>query len=346
MLTFLLDFVTCSVSNDNCSLVQVRDMSGENLAAGKSATQSSEDPMFSYPASNGVDEDLDNFFETDPADTDAWWQVDLGAMYNISEIVIYNRYCITEDCLGRLSYSTVLLFDEEGDLVAEVSLGDVSTQEVISLRPTDTTPSTEVTFPASAPSDEIPSDSLLPDISNVAQKVRIQLPESAGAVQLGLREVRIFDGNEDNVAIGKVATQSSDWSWSHLASYAVDGSTDTFSDTVSEVNAWWEVDLGQLTTITGITIFNRWCHQETETDSCLGRLSGSTVSLIDDQGNIVAIRKLGDTSSELEIDLYFTLIEVEGDGLVSFVNMPFMYCRMIIFSWFTNTFVFRLSVQP
>jgi hypothetical protein len=174
--------------------------------------------------------------------------------------------------------------------------------------------------PTNEPTPEQPSAGVADiaddiSISNIAQKVKIQLPASAGAEQLGLREVQVYDDTSNNVALGKVATQSSDWSSSMMASNAIDGDLQTFSNTANEAGAWWEVDLGQMVTITAITILNRWCKSDSDTDACMARMSYSTMSLIDDNGNVVATRNVGDTSAKANIDFDFWFGFDGGDGV-------------------------------
>jgi hypothetical protein len=100
-----------------------------------------------------------------------------------------------------------------------------------------------------------------------------------------------------------------------MASNAIDGNLETFSNTEDEASAWWEVDLGKMVVITTITIVNRWCQSDSDTDACLGRMSYSTVSLIDDTGNIVATRNVGDTSAKSNIDLDFRFGFDGGNGV-------------------------------
>jgi hypothetical protein len=76
-----------------------------NLALGKAATQSSTIPgSVSAGAGSAVDGNLDgNFFDgsvtATNADTNAWWQVDLGATATVNSVVVFNR---TDCCSTRL----------------------------------------------------------------------------------------------------------------------------------------------------------------------------------------------------------------------------------------------------
>ena len=75
-----------------------------------------------------------------------------------------------------------------------------------------------------------------------------------------------------NLALGRLATQSSTYPGSPSAAVAVDGNTDgAFFDgsvtaTNADPNAWWQVDLGASSVIASVTIWNR-------TDCCASRLS-------------------------------------------------------------------------
>jgi predicted phosphodiesterase len=105
---------------------------------------------------------------------------------------------------------------------------------------------------------------------------------------LTLMEVQVF-ANKQNIAQGKKAAQSSDYGNS-TADRAVDGNTDgkytntqgAHTDTQSD--PWWEIDLGKMTTVHGVSIFNR-------TDCCGDRLDGYQVALLDEQRNTVWSKK-------------------------------------------------------
>jgi RHS repeat-associated protein len=91
--------------------------------------------------------------------------------------------------------------------------------------------------------------------------VRVQL---SGTNYLSLAEVQILGVTPpNNVALNKTATQSSTPAWGNPASKAVDGNTDgvwangSVTHTDSNLNAWWQVDLGQVETIGTIKIWNR-----------------------------------------------------------------------------------------
>jgi hypothetical protein len=83
-----------------------------NLAQGKAAAQSSTLPG-APPASAAVDGNTDgSFFDGSVTatnlDTNAWWQVDLGASAAVSSVVVFNR---TDCCSARLSDYWVFISD-------------------------------------------------------------------------------------------------------------------------------------------------------------------------------------------------------------------------------------------
>jgi hypothetical protein len=77
-----------------------------------------------------------------------------------------------------------------------------------------------------------------------------------------------------NVAQGKVATQSSDYSTRYPAGNAVDGSLTNFADTQNSAQPWWQVDTGASYPIDQIAIYNR-------IDCCADRLADYYVFVSD-----------------------------------------------------------------
>ena len=71
---------------------------------------------------------------------------------------------------------------------------------------------------------------------------------------------------DDNLALGKAATQIGIWD-PHVAGHAVDGDMSTMSHSDNVNNAWWQVDLGEVVSISEIDIYNRTnCCSERLTD--------------------------------------------------------------------------------
>lgn len=162
-------------------------------------------------------------------------------------------------------------------------------------------------FPTLSPSYSV-GTTASPSFNTIyASRVKIQ---SNNEAILNVFEVEIFDPAGVNVALGRNATQSSTFE-NFNASNAVDGVADTFSSTLKEVGAWWEVNLGgQLIPIQNMTIINYWCFDVSDQANCLARLSDSTLLLLDNDGTVLATRDIGDTTGIFELDFSFdTTIE-------------------------------------
>jgi len=108
-----------------------------------------------------------------------------------------------------------------------------------------------------------------------------------------------------NIALGKLATQSSTASW-WQASHAVDGDTDSFTHTDSMVDSWWMVDLGGTASISSITIYNRVEKKD--------RLNGAMLYILDYQ----------------EETVYAEIITEDGSLIIekTFENMEGAYIRI------------------
>ncbi len=203
----------------------------KNLALGGVATQSSEYPTTSYPASRAIDgltpdAHASNFTHT-ATEAKPWWQVDLRAPSPIGRVNVWSRNC----CRERLQN-------------VEVSLSD----DGVTWRETMTVPGI------------LGMPSTLDFGGLVARFVRVQLP-STGPLHLG--EVEVFPpfAGLANLARGKPATQSSTFE-AYSASLAADGVTPplvpgNFSHTTQEANPWWQVDLESPQVIGQVAVWNR-----------------------------------------------------------------------------------------
>jgi hypothetical protein len=260
---------------NNLSLAEVQVFgpgtpAASNLAQGRTATQSS--TLAGVPsagAGSAVDGSTDgSFFDgsvtATNADTNAWWQVDLGASAAIGSITIWNR---TDCCGSRLNDYWVF--------VSDTPFGPTDTPATLQFRS-----GTWASHETSAPN---PSTSIV--AATEGRYVRVQL---TGTNYLSLAEVQVFGPGASvapaatNLAQSKSAAQSST-----LAGYAaagaiaaVDGNTDgkffdgSVSTTNLDANAWWQVDLGASTAIGSIVVWNR-------TDCCGSRLGDYWVFVSD-----------------------------------------------------------------
>lgn len=106
------------------SLAEVQVMS-ENVAAGKTATQSSLLGA-AYTPDKAVDGNLGNFTHTLASDTAPWWQVDLGTTHLIDSIILHNR---DSCCADRLADIFVDVIASDGTTVVYTSpeLNDANT---------------------------------------------------------------------------------------------------------------------------------------------------------------------------------------------------------------------------
>jgi hypothetical protein len=252
--------VTASVGSLTASFSLTNLLGGNaDLALGRTATQSSTYPgaTTAGPAS-AVDGNTDGNFGDGSVtatnlDTNAWWQVDLGASPAIGSVVVWNRI---DCCSSRLTDFWVFVSNTP-------------------FLPTDT-PATLQNRPGTFASHQTTAPNPFTTIAfNGAQGqyVRVQL---SGTDYLSLAEVQVFGTAPPptNLSQGKAATQSSTFPGyaSAAASSAVDGNTDgVFFDgsvtaTNADQNAWWQVDLSVPSTISSVTIWNR-------TDCCSSRLS-------------------------------------------------------------------------
>jgi RHS repeat-associated protein len=213
-----------------------------NFALNKTATQSSTHASGAV-ASRAVDGNTDGVFVNGSVthtlnDLNAWWQVDLGQVQSINTLKIWNRVESPE----RLTSFYVFVSDvpfTSTDLTTTQNQAGVSSYYTAG----------QCGFPTELA------------INRTGRYVRVQL---AGTNYLSIAEVQILGITPPtNVALNKTATQSSTHSSGAVASRAVDGNTDgvfangSVTHTNSDLDAWWQVDLGQVETIGTIKIWNR-----------------------------------------------------------------------------------------
>ena len=103
---------------------------GVDVALGKAASQSS--TLDSQTAGLAVDGNIITFSSTND-EIDAYWEIDLGAVFNIDTIEIRNHYCDNANaaegsidlCKGYLSYAIIEYTTGDG-VVTRDTLGDMS----------------------------------------------------------------------------------------------------------------------------------------------------------------------------------------------------------------------------
>ena len=185
-------------------------------------------------------------------ENEAWWEVDLGDIYNINEVKLWNRtdgVDKTNDCYLIISNTPF----------TSGNLSDALNQATYSILNPGLLDSPTVNIP-----------------NATGRYVRVQL---SGTGYLTLAEVEVLGcsingsncATTTNLALNKLAIQSTTLTAGGItgAGYkAVDGNTngtffitpDTLSSvsaTTNENEAWWEVDLGDIYNINEIKLWNR-----------------------------------------------------------------------------------------
>ncbi len=253
---FRLYFITL-IALHPLALMSQSSAAVSNVAKGKVAKQSSTGQPNGLASlavdgnTNGVWQNSNNTISHSGGETDPWWEVDLGGRYDISEIKIWNR---TDDCCwNRLKNFYVMVSD---DPIAANS----------------TTAKQYAKGPLSFNNAQEAKKSLQGNARG--RYVRIFIAGGSQPQILSLAEVEVMGSEvEVNLAKGKVAKQSSTGQPNGLAALAVDGNTsglwqndnNTISHTGGDAGPWWEVDLGSVSDISEIKIWNR-------TDCCWDRL--------------------------------------------------------------------------
>ena len=98
--------------------------SGENVAIGKNATQSS-DLNNSSIASKAVDGKWGSWSSTGTDTGSAWWELDLEDPFAVEKVIIVNRKCNDDvSCSCKLSHAAMVLFDDQGNVVQIKNLQD------------------------------------------------------------------------------------------------------------------------------------------------------------------------------------------------------------------------------
>ncbi|MFL6247288.1 MAG: Ig-like domain-containing protein [Thermoanaerobaculia bacterium] len=193
-----------------------------NMARGKTARQSS-----GTDAALVIDGVMDNFNSTSFTN-EPFWEVDLGTPRAIESLQITYQ-------LSNLAPLWLLISDSP----LPDDLTNAKLQASIAIR--------------------VKSASTFFDLYSSGRYVRIQ---AEGTKTIQLREVEIWtpaSAARVNLAIGRVATQSSTSATNDRAEAAVDGSSTNYQVTNVESRPWWQVDLGALRLISTISMFKPPC---------------------------------------------------------------------------------------
>ena len=266
-----------------------------NLALGQPTSQSS--TGFGGVPSLAVDGNTDgNYLDNSVTSTgqtpvaQEWWQVDLGRVSTINQVVLWNR---TDCCASRLQNFDVLISptDMTGRTLAQLTADpSVTVQSVASL----TAASLTLTFP-----------------STQGRYVRVQL---TGTGYLSLAEVQVLGVPTGDLALGRPATQSSVLSAAYPPTNATDGKVDgnfldgSVTHTNLEAQPWWQVDLGTSVYFDRIRIWNR-------TDCCAARLQNFVVF-------VSATDMTGQTLAQLQANPAVSATAVAGLSGANAIDIP------------------------
>ena len=113
----------------------VAEVAGENIAAHKSASQSS--TYYDADASRAVDGNLDNVYRHHSVthtnfEDHAWWKVDLAKEEGVGTVRIYNRG--DGDVANRLSNFDVILLDKDGNEAARQHVDSLNNQPTVDVQ--------------------------------------------------------------------------------------------------------------------------------------------------------------------------------------------------------------------
>ncbi len=223
---------------------------GVNLALGKKTSQSSRAGANGAGASDrAVDGRTagawkDQSCTMTKVENGPWWQVDLGRVYDIQQIKIWNRK--EESVKARLDGFYVMASTKP-------IMANSTSQNKYATGPKSVGAKANFTFKK----------------NTHARYIRVFIPGSEK--RLSLAEVQVIGGKKamdaPNVALNKATKQSSNYNSRSGADKAVDGNTrgkwsdGSVTHTKPSKNPYWQVDLGQVYDIKSIKIFNR-------TDNC------------------------------------------------------------------------------
>lgn len=264
-----------------------------NFALNKTATQSS--TTWSAPASRAVDGNTDGVWNSGSVthtdnDFHGWWQVDLSQVQSITAIRVWNRVEFPERLTGFYVFVSDVPFTST-DLTTTQNQAGVSSYYTAG----------QCGFPTDLA------------INRTGRYVRVQL---AGTNNLSIAEVQVLGATPPaNVALNKTATQSST-TWSAPASRAVDGNTSgvwnngSVTHTDNDLNAWWQVDLGQVETIGTLKVWNRAEFPERLTDFYVfvsdQPFSSTNLTTTQNQAGVSSYYTSGQCGFPTEVAIYST----------------------------------------
>jgi hypothetical protein len=113
---------------------RIQSTFSSNVALHGSASQSS-DYSSNFAASNAIDNLNSTFSHTATADSNAWWEVQLGSSVDVKGVVILNRFCQEvsdlQNCLCRLSNARITLYENNVSMATR-QLGNTCGELILS----------------------------------------------------------------------------------------------------------------------------------------------------------------------------------------------------------------------
>ena len=263
------DFASSLIVESICDDTPTNCSNPQNIAIGKPTQQSStlDNNQDQFGSANAVDGNNNGNHNNNSIthtlnEQNAWWEIDLEEINNLSSVKLWNR---TNCCADRLTDFHVLVSDvpfTSTDLNATINQSGVS----------------DYHFPGTAGRE---TDIIL---DRTGRYLRVQL---SGTERLQLAEVEIFgcaiECDPSNVSLGKPTQQSSTLGNNQNqfgSANAVDGNNDgdhnnnSITHTLNEQNAWWEVDLEGNYDLYTVKLWNR-------TNCCADRLTDFHVLVSD-----------------------------------------------------------------
>jgi hypothetical protein len=116
--------------------LKIFDPTDQNIARFGTASASS------GQAPNAIDGNMQTLYHSQSGDPAPWLQIDLPASYEARGIIIHNRGCggVNDQCLCRLSYANLLLYDGSGAVVSSILIGDTCGKPTLTYGPNDLFP--------------------------------------------------------------------------------------------------------------------------------------------------------------------------------------------------------------
>jgi hypothetical protein len=167
--------------------------------------------------------------------------VDLGQSTAVKKVIIYNG---NPNNWFRLSFSSVTLRDDANNILAVYEIGDASQLSQI-----------DINAPGGFGTDAPKFTSTYSRDLSYGVKVKIQLE---GSNYLHMREVKVYDNRDVNVAQNRPATQSSNMTGPYAAAVAgraVDGNLTTISHTNIQTGKWPSFIFKLGITLSPLTLF-------------------------------------------------------------------------------------------